>query len=263
MDVPDQSTTAGTQVQIYDCNGTASQQWTYNPANKGLIYTAHPILCLEARGGGTASGTAVQINTCTGAAEQQWNLQNISTSINQGGGGTITNVKSGLVMDATSGNTGNGTLVRLYTSNNTEAQQWSRTSMQGGGVYALGASGKCLDLSGSDVTIKTCVNPMNTSQVWTYHTIAQTYTVDTSTGPMCLDVAGSAVVVSTCSETRDSQHWSRNFRYSTITNVVTGLVLDLSGTADGAALKLTEQPRDSSGNLMTANATQQWVWSLN
>lgn len=261
VDTP--SAAAGTQVQIYDCNGTAAQQWTYNVTNKELIYANSPSLCLEARGGGTAPDTPVQINACTGAPEQQWTLQGISLSVNQGGGGTITNVKSGLPLSVPHGSTTNNTLLNIDYANNTEAQQWSRTSSQGGGVYALGASGKCLDLIGSDVVVEPCANPLNSSQTWAYHPIAQTFTVDTSTGQMCLDATDSSVVVNQCNGTSPSQHWSRDFRYSTVTNVASGLVLDLAGTDDGASVHLTAQPKDSAGNLSTANLTQQWVWSLN
>ena len=257
------STTAGTQVLIYDCNGNAAQQWTYNRANKELIYANAPSLCLEARGGGTSSGTAVQINNCSGAPGQRWTLEELNMSINQGGGGRIINDNSGLVMDVTSGNTANNSLVRLYTSNNTEAQQWSRTSSHGGAVYAL-PTGTCLHLAnGTTPVTQTCNNPLTADQIWTYHPIAQSYSISTPGGDKCLEAANTGLAIDVCSG-EPNQQWSRDFMFSTITNVGSGLVLDSSGAATnfGTAVTLTAQPRDADGNLTTANPSQQWVWSL-
>ena len=43
LDVPHGSTEASTQVQIYDCNGTLAQQWTYDPTSRALIYAKSPV----------------------------------------------------------------------------------------------------------------------------------------------------------------------------------------------------------------------------
>jgi len=289
VDVPDYSTTPGTQVQIYDCHGNAAQQWTYDPTSKELIYAyamalgAPQPMCLEARGGGTTSGTAVQINTCAGALEQQWTLEPISFSINQGGGGTIRNDKSGLVMDVKGGNTGNGTLVQLYTSKGSENQQWSRTSSQGGALHAI-VAGKCLGLQGwvsnsSKAVIGSCTSPMSAPQTWTYHPITQTYTVNSPSGPMCLDAygggttAGTAVVINDCTPGAASQRWSHDFGSSTITNVnsvryaadgtvLSSMVLDVpGGTADGSEVQLTELKFDNDG-IPIPTPSQKWVWTL-
>jgi hypothetical protein len=258
LDVPNFSTTPGTQVQIYDCHGNAAQQWTYDPTSKELIYAYAPGMCLEARGGGTASGTAVQINNCTGAPEQRWTLQEISKAPGDGGG-TISNDKSGLVMDVIGGNTANNTLVQLYASNGTEAQQWSRTSSQGGALYALTA-GKCLE-SDNGTVIRTCASPLSASQVWTYHPIAQTYTVDSPGGPKCLDASDTTVIIGACTGAA-SQRWSRDFGYSTVTNIDSGLVLDLtgSGTAEGTMATLGVLRLDAQGNPVPTSS-QKWVWS--
>lgn len=256
LDVPGASTAVGTQVQIYDCNGGNAQQWTYDSASKELIY-AKASLCLQARGGATSSGTAVEINTCTGASEQQWTLQELSFSINQGGGGTITNVKSGLVMDVTGGSTANNTLVQLYKSNSTEGQQWSRTSSQGGALHAVGA-GKCLTVpqwtAGTKPVIQTCATPLSATQIWTYHPIAQTFTVTGPSGTMCLYGYGYSASIETCSG-HVYQRWALDFGNQTITNLYNGLVLDVAGggTADGTEVLIYNYGGGSN---------QQWVWPL-
>jgi len=262
VDVPNSSTTPGTQVQIFDCGGNAAQQWTYNPTSKALIYAMAPQLCLEARGGATTSGTAVQINTCTGAPEQQWTIQAIAESHNVGGGGVITNVKSGLVLDVSGGATANHTLLQLVASNNTEAQQWSRTSSQGGALFTV-AAGKCLDLpSGTQPVIHSCYNPPMVAQTWTYHPIAQTYTITSGSTTMCLGASDAQVRVQECSGA-SSQQWSRDAGSYTVTNVASGLVLDLSGgaTSDGTPVLLTPLNLDEIG-MPLPTTTQRWVWSL-
>ncbi len=271
VDVPDYSTTPGTQVQIYDCHGNEAQQWTYDPTSKELIYAyamargAPQPMCLEARGGGTAADTPVQINICTGAPEQRWTLH--------GNGDTITNDKSGLPLSVPHGYTANNTLLNLDTANGTAMQQWSRTSSRGGALHAVGA-GKCLDYllstgGGTRVVINGCTSPPSMRQTWTYHPIAQTFTVDTGIGPQCLDAWGggttenTAVVISDCTGAA-SQRWSRDFGNLTITNVNSGLVLDVTGgaTADGTTVQLTPQPVDAEGHLLPPTSSQQWVWSL-
>ncbi|MEV6115977.1 glycoside hydrolase family 19 protein [Streptomyces sp. NPDC052109] len=60
----------GTTVKLYDCNGTAAQQW--------VVASAHDIVnpaankCLDVRDNSSANGTRLQIWSCTGAANQKW-----------------------------------------------------------------------------------------------------------------------------------------------------------------------------------------------
>jgi hypothetical protein len=256
LNVPNGSTASGTQVQIYDCNATAAQQWTYKPTTKELVYAKAPTMCLDARSGGTAPGTAVQIYACNGTAAQQWTLH--------GDGSVISNDKSGLLLDVKDGKTADGTLVQLNSSNGGQGQLWSRTSSQGGTVYSVGG-GKCLDLpssnNGTQAVINVC-SPQFAMQTWTYHPLAQTYTVAGTTGPKCLDAAaggttaGTAVVINDCTGAA-SQRWSRDFSNATITNINSGLVLDLTG---GGILPGTPVQLSSPGNPIPN--TQKWVWSL-
>jgi hypothetical protein len=261
LDVPNYSTVPGTQVQIYDCKGNMAQQWAYDPTSRELIYAyamalgATQPMCLEARGGGTSAGTAVQINTCTGASEQRWTLH--------GEGSTISNDKSGLVLDVKGGNTGNGTLVQLYTSSDTGAQKWSRTSTRGGALQSV-AAGKCLDLpawsNDTPAVIRICNSPLSAAQTWTYHPLAQTFTVDSPSGPKCLDATsglnfGMLAVINDCTGAA-SQQWLLDYETKSITNVNTGWVLDLNGggTADGTLVGLM--------SYVDGDTAQQWVWSL-
>jgi chitinase len=72
MDVTAAGTANGTAVQLYDCNGTAAQQW-HAGANNSLVNTGSG-RCLDATGVSSADGTRLQIWDCGGGANQQWTL---------------------------------------------------------------------------------------------------------------------------------------------------------------------------------------------
>jgi hypothetical protein len=115
VDVPNATTTNGTQVNLYDCNGGSNQSWTLTSARELRVYGTK---CLDASSGGTAAGTAVIIWDCTGGANQQWTVNS---------DGTVRNAQSGLCLDAVSAGTANGTLIDLWTCNGGSNQRWSRS----------------------------------------------------------------------------------------------------------------------------------------
>ena len=67
------STADGARVQLYTCNGTAAQQWSYNSTTHDVVNTGAN-KCLDVSGNNSADGTPTQIWTCTGAANQKWTL---------------------------------------------------------------------------------------------------------------------------------------------------------------------------------------------
>ncbi len=71
MDVTSAGTANGTQVQLYDCNGTNAQKWT---ASNGELVNTGSGKCLDATGPSSANGTRLQIWTCAGGPNQQWTL---------------------------------------------------------------------------------------------------------------------------------------------------------------------------------------------
>jgi endo-1,4-beta-xylanase len=115
VDVPNSSTTNGTQVQLWDCNGNGNQRWTYTSSKQLMVYGNK---CLDANGRGTTNGTAVIIWDCNGQTNQQWNVNS---------NGSITGVQSGLCLDAVGAATGNGTKLQLYSCHGGTNQQWTRS----------------------------------------------------------------------------------------------------------------------------------------
>ncbi|GAB3654298.1 hypothetical protein GCM10028833_27830 [Glycomyces tarimensis] len=116
LDVPDQSTADGTQVQIYDCWSGANQQWTYSDSGELSVYSGGSRKCLDAEGGGAADGTAAIIWSCHGGSNQRWNVN---------ADGSITNAESGLCLDVSGASTANGALVQLWTCHGGDNQRWN------------------------------------------------------------------------------------------------------------------------------------------
>jgi hypothetical protein len=116
VDVPGFSTTPGTALDLWDCNGGGNQSWNAT-ADKEL--TVYGDLCLQAGADGvTASaGAAVIIASCTGAEVQHWNIN---------ADGTITPAAApALCLDAAGAGTGNGTAVDLWYCNGQPNQAWT------------------------------------------------------------------------------------------------------------------------------------------
>ena len=112
VDVPNASTTNGTQVQLWDCHTQVNQLWTHTSGRQLTVYGTK---CLDAFGQGTTPGTAVIIWDCHGGANQQWNVNP---------NGTLTGVQSGLCVDASGQGTANGTRIILWSCNGQGNQQW-------------------------------------------------------------------------------------------------------------------------------------------
>ncbi|MBV1855578.1 ricin-type beta-trefoil lectin domain protein [Catellatospora tritici] len=113
LDVPNSSTVNGTQLQIFDCNGSSAQRWTRTASAELRVYGAR---CLDVNANGSANGTRIQLWTCNNTAAQHFTF---------GADGTIRHQASGKCVDVTSSGTANGTLVQLYACNGTGAQRWT------------------------------------------------------------------------------------------------------------------------------------------
>jgi len=116
LDVPNSSTTAGTQLDIWDCNGGANQTWTRTSSGQLTVYSGSSQLCLDAFNNQTTPGTKVETWSCNGGANQQWNVNS---------NGTITGVQSGLCLDVTGASTADGALIELWTCNGGSNQHWT------------------------------------------------------------------------------------------------------------------------------------------
>lgn len=112
VDVAGAATADGTAVQLYDCNGTAAQQWTVG--SDGTIRALGK--CLDVASGGKTDGTRVQLWSCNGSAAQQWSV----TSARD-----IVNPQADKCLDATGNSSANGTRLQIWTCTGAGNQKWT------------------------------------------------------------------------------------------------------------------------------------------
>ncbi|MFE7520940.1 ricin-type beta-trefoil lectin domain protein [Streptomyces halstedii] len=123
VDVEGGASANGTAVQLYDCNGTAAQQWTVG--GDGTIRALGK--CLDVASGGTADGTPVRLWECNGSAAQQWATPAARD---------IVNPQADKCLDATGNSSANGTRLQIWTCAGTANQKW--TAPSGGGTTPPG-----------------------------------------------------------------------------------------------------------------------------
>ncbi|MEV8443498.1 ricin-type beta-trefoil lectin domain protein [Actinosynnema sp. NPDC051121] len=109
LDVNGAGSANGTQMIVWDCHTNANQQFTQN--DKALQVLGK---CLEAPVN-AGPGTRTRIWDCNGGANQQWNVTD---------NGTITNVQSGLCLEANG--TANSSAVTVATCTNAAGQRWAK-----------------------------------------------------------------------------------------------------------------------------------------
>jgi hypothetical protein len=113
VDVPGFSTTAGTQLDLWDCNGGGNQTWDNTSTHELSVYGN---TCMQAGTTAATAGAPVVIEPCTGATNQQWTVN---------ADGTITSAADGtLCLDAAAQGTANGTRVDVASCTGSASQSW-------------------------------------------------------------------------------------------------------------------------------------------
>jgi hypothetical protein len=72
LDVRDGGTGNGSQVDLFDCNGTGSQTWVSQ--STGALLNPQSGRCLDDPNNNEGSGDLLQIYDCNGSAAQQFRL---------------------------------------------------------------------------------------------------------------------------------------------------------------------------------------------
>ncbi|MFJ9542300.1 ricin-type beta-trefoil lectin domain protein, partial [Streptomyces sp. NPDC101225] len=118
LDVAGANSANGTAVQLYDCNGTAAQQWSVG--SDGTIRALGK--CLDVTGNSTADGAQLQLWSCTGGANQRWTV----TAAHD-----IVNPQANKCMDATGNSSANGTRAQIWSCTGAANQKWTAPSSGG------------------------------------------------------------------------------------------------------------------------------------
>ncbi|WP_019068686.1 ricin-type beta-trefoil lectin domain protein [Streptomyces hokutonensis] len=112
LDVAGASTTNGTAVQLYDCNGSTAQQWTVG--TDGTVRALGK--CLDVTSASTADGAKVQLYDCNGTAAQQWSYNSTT--------GDVVNTAANKCLDVTGNTSTNGTRAQIWTCTGAANQKW-------------------------------------------------------------------------------------------------------------------------------------------
>ncbi|MEU0781138.1 ricin-type beta-trefoil lectin domain protein [Streptomyces sp. NPDC006173] len=112
LDVASASSANGAAVQLYDCNGTAAQQWTVG--SDGTIRALGK--CLDVTGNSTANGARLQLWDCGGGANQKWTVTAARDLVNP---------QSNKCADVTGNTSANATPVQIWSCTGAANQKWT------------------------------------------------------------------------------------------------------------------------------------------
>jgi hypothetical protein len=113
IDIPGGNAVDGARLQMWDCNGSAAQKWTFN--SDGTLRALGK--CMDPAGGALANGTPIQLVTCNGNPVQRFTLS---------AAGDLVNVSANRCVDIAEWNNTNGARLHLWDCGGTANQKWTR-----------------------------------------------------------------------------------------------------------------------------------------
>ncbi|GAA0207728.1 hypothetical protein GCM10010492_01630 [Saccharothrix mutabilis subsp. mutabilis] len=112
IDVPNSNGVDGQRLQLWDCNGTAAQNWTF--PGDGTVRAFG--LCMDVAWGSRDNGAAIQLATCSGNPAQQFVLS---------AAGDLVNPQANKCVDVTAWG-GTGTPLQQWECTGGANQKWRR-----------------------------------------------------------------------------------------------------------------------------------------
>jgi streptogrisin C len=113
IDVPNANFSDGVPLQMWVCNGSAAQRWTFT---NGTLQTSNN-KCMDVAWGSTAAGAVVQIANCSGNPAQQWVLS---------AAGDLVNPQANRCLDIKDWNGADGAALQTWDCAGTSNQKWHR-----------------------------------------------------------------------------------------------------------------------------------------
>ncbi|MBQ1011544.1 family 16 glycosylhydrolase [Micromonospora sp. M51] len=113
IDIPGANPVEGAKLQIWDCNTTAAQSWTF--ASDGTLRAMGK--CMDPAWAGTANGTEVNLVSCNGNSAQRFTLN---------AAGDLVNLNANKCVDVREANPNNGGKLHLWDCLGAANQKWSR-----------------------------------------------------------------------------------------------------------------------------------------
>lgn len=121
LDAAAAGTANGTNVQIWDDNGTGAQQWIITDVGGGLykVINVNSNTGLDVAEMGTANGSNVQLWSYGGGSNQKWSIVKVGSAYK------LIASNSGKALDVAAAGTENGTNVQIWDDNGSNAQKWN------------------------------------------------------------------------------------------------------------------------------------------
>ncbi len=113
IDVPNSNGVDGQYLQLWTCNGTNAQRWTF--AGDGTVRAFG--LCMDVAWGSTANGAGVQLARCSGNPAQQFVLS---------GAGDLVNPQANKCVDVLGANSADGARLVIWECTGGANQKWRR-----------------------------------------------------------------------------------------------------------------------------------------
>jgi streptogrisin C len=110
IDVPGANFVDGAQLQMWDCNGTAAQRWTFVD---GTVRAGGK--CMDVAWASTANGAAIQLANCSGNLAQRFTMT---------GAGDLVSVLANKCVDINAWNGSNGARLITWPCAGTANQKW-------------------------------------------------------------------------------------------------------------------------------------------
>ncbi|NJP33552.1 beta-1,3-glucanase family protein [Micromonospora thermarum] len=113
IDVPNSNFSDRVPLQMWGCNGTDAQKWTFT----GSAVQSRNNKCMDVDGGATGNGAVVQLYTCNGTGAQQFTLT---------AGGDLVNLRANRCVDIKDWNGADGARLQLWDCAGTANQRWRK-----------------------------------------------------------------------------------------------------------------------------------------
>jgi streptogrisin C len=113
IDVPNADFSDGVPLQMWGCNGSAAQKWTFV---NGTLQTSNN-KCMDVAWGSTANGAIIQIANCSGNPAQQFVLS---------AAGDLVNPQANKCVDIKDWNGDWGAALQIWDCAGTANQKWHR-----------------------------------------------------------------------------------------------------------------------------------------
>jgi Ricin-type beta-trefoil lectin domain len=120
LDVTWSQNVDGTPIQLYKCNGTTAQAWSWHWQDGSFVNWYGK--CLDVANGSTADGAQVRLWDCNGTGAQQWVPWQT---------GEIYNPQSGKCLDAKDWGSTDGTQLQIWTCTGGLNQKWRMAIVPG------------------------------------------------------------------------------------------------------------------------------------